>query len=339
MKILSIGSDPLVLDPQSRVIERQKAYTLNLEELNIVVTGRKNDNHDPFIINISPKLNVFDARSKNRFYSLFLAYKIASKVVTDKAWKDGEFYISSQDPFFSGLIAYLLARKFSVPFELQIHTDLTSKNFIYYSFGNFLRFFIARFLLPKASHIRVVLNKTKNDLVKYWHIDNNRIELRPIPIIDEPKQNISFNLKEKYGKFSHHIVMVGRLEKEKNLFFALRVFKEVLRSHPRAGLFIVGDGSLSSKLKVYAKKLSIGDNVIFLGFVTNIWDIYRTADLLLHTSYYEGYGMVFIEANKCNLPIISSNVGVIGELRGRVKVMDGFNEKEFVRAIAGVLGN
>jgi glycosyltransferase involved in cell wall biosynthesis len=71
---------------------------------------------------------------------------------------------------------------------------------------------------------------------------------------------------------------------------------------------IVGDGSEKNKLK-------LDDNVVLDGWQNKetIYSYYKTADMLLVTSDYEGYGLTIIEALAAGLPVLSTDVGIARE--------------------------
>ena len=68
-------------------------------------------------------------------------------------------------------------------------------------------------------------------------------------------------------------------------------------------------------LQVTTYKLQ--DKVTFLGWQNDINDIagyYKSADVLLVTSLYEGYGLQMVEARIAGIPVISTDVGVAREV-------------------------
>lgn len=135
--------------------------------------------------------------------------------------------------------------------------------------------------------------------------------------------------------------MVSRLVKGKNIKFALDVFKKIKNSHPKAGLVIAGDGSQRRRLEKYSEKLGLSGSVIFEGEIkSNLISYYKTSNVFLHTSLFEGYGMALIEAAAAGLPIISSDVGVAGSFLEDKKnslICRGFNLDCFVNNISAVI--
>jgi len=121
-------------------------------------------------------------------------------------------------------------------------------------------------------------------------------------------------LKKRYPQFRFIILAAGRLEGEKRFDVALDVLAKVIKKYPFTGLVIVGDGSKRLSLAEKALSLGLDNNVIFEPWQDGIISHLKTANVLLLTSEYEGYGLVLIEAGLAGCPIVSSNVGIAGKL-------------------------
>jgi glycosyltransferase involved in cell wall biosynthesis len=88
---------------------------------------------------------------------------------------------------------------------------------------------------------------------------------------------------------------------------ALRAFAKL--ENPEAFLVFAGDGPLRSKLETEAKALAVASRTIFLGFVnqTQLPELFRSSDVLLLTSSYDGCPLVVCEAMACGCPVILSD--------------------------------
>ncbi|TSC66959.1 MAG: glycosyltransferase, partial [Parcubacteria group bacterium Gr01-1014_73] len=131
------------------------------------------------------------------------------------------------------------------------------------------------------------------------------------------------DLRKKYPQFDFIALAVGRLEPEKNSSLALEIWREVVKKNPLAGLVIIGSGSLEKSLKLKAKSLKLEDNVIFEQWKNDLVSYYKTADVFLNTSFYEGYGLAMAEARAASLPVISTDVGAVRELGCEIASFDG----------------
>ena len=85
-------------------------------------------------------------------------------------------------------------------------------------------------------------------------------------------------------------------------------------AHPQLGLFIVGHGEERPRLEQLARRWNIHNNVVFLGFRNGVKTIMESADAFVQASSYEGYGRTLVEAAQARLPIVTSDVGIVGEV-------------------------
>lgn len=102
----------------------------------------------------------------------------------------------------------------------------------------------------------------------------------------------------------------------KNYPTLLRAFARAAAYLPELTLTIAGDGPERGALVRLADALDITNRVTFLGLVPHerMPELYRSHDLLLHSSLYESQGMVILEALATGMPVISSHVGIAAHL-------------------------
>jgi glycosyltransferase involved in cell wall biosynthesis len=145
----------------------------------------------------------------------------------------------------------------------------------------------------------------------------------------------------KYSQFDFIILMASRLEKEKNIFLAIDVMKEVVKKYPKIGLVIVGEGTLKQSLQKTVCSLRLERNIIFERWNDDLVSYYKTADLFLSTSDYEGYGMTLIEAGVSGCPILTTDVGLVGEIlsEGAVEICIVGDKKCFVKKLERLLND
>jgi glycosyltransferase involved in cell wall biosynthesis len=103
------------------------------------------------------------------------------------------------------------------------------------------------------------------------------------------------------------ILVVGRLERQKRIDIAIKIFSRIHDEFPEFKLVIIGKGADECKLRALGKQLGISEKIFFEGFTDfpELW--YQKADLLLVTSEYEGFPNVILEAMSYRVPVISNN--------------------------------
>lgn len=114
-------------------------------------------------------------------------------------------------------------------------------------------------------------------------------------------------VKEEFDFSFPTIVMVGRLERQKDHMSALKAFKLFRRNYPESDIVIIGKGSLSDEIKKYADQLDLQEHVHFLGFKNNPYPYIARSDMLLLTSIYEGFSNVLLESFSLATPVVATD--------------------------------
>jgi len=105
------------------------------------------------------------------------------------------------------------------------------------------------------------------------------------------------------------IVSMGRLHKVKGFDILITSFKEVLKNHPDAMLFIAGkDVGEKKNLETLVQELELKESVYFVGEVSDQEkiDFLGNADLFVLPSHTENFGNVYVESLAAGTPIVAS---------------------------------
>lgn len=340
LRVLMISTDRNIFKEGSAVRERISEYGKSFRQLHIIIFTKRFQKFRPE--KISDNVWVYPTKSWCKIFYAFDAAKVAKREFAKFLPKIISI-ISTQDPFETGIAGWLLARKFKLPLQIQIHTDFLSPYFWRGSFLNKIRVTIGRFVLKRADGIRVVSERIKNSLkAKSYKLKADPIVL-PIFVDIEKIKNTpaNFSVHKKYPQFSFIIMTASRLEKEKNLFMAVEIMKDLVKQYPKMGMIIVGEGKEKKKLKQLVSKYNLEGNIIFEGWQNDLISYYKTSNVFLSTSLYEGYGLTLIEALACGCPVISSDVGVAGEVisEGESGFICPVNDKNcFIKRILETMG-
>jgi glycosyltransferase involved in cell wall biosynthesis len=108
-------------------------------------------------------------------------------------------------------------------------------------------------------------------------------------------------------KDSYLIGHVGRFESPKNHSFLLDVFIRLKKLLPQAILILIGDGSLRASIEQTIQENSLKESVFLLGVRSDIARIFKTMDLFLFPSKYEGFPLAVVEAQTAGLPCLISD--------------------------------
>jgi glycosyltransferase involved in cell wall biosynthesis len=134
---------------------------------------------------------------------------------------------------------------------------------------------------------------------------------------------------------------VGRLIDQKDHPTLLRAFARVRDEQPDARLAILGGGPLEAETRALAGSLGLAAAVALPGR-TNIRDWLERADVFVHTSRWEGFGIVLLEAMLAGVPVVATRVSAVPEIvaDGQTGVLVEAGDAEGVaRELAGLLGD
>lgn len=286
MKVLMISSDPKILEEDTEAKKRMEEYRKLVDELyTIVIAGRFN------------------------VLAFLRAYREGSAILRSQGSSD--FLITAQDPAERWLVAWLLALRFRVPLEVQIHTDLRSPYLLEESIKNRVRLLIARMLLPRVSCIRVVSRRIQKSFGVWLPGVETKITVLPVQV-DVERFEALHHIEEQ-GVF--RFLVVSRLTREKNITLAIDAFVEFHSKFPRTNLVIVGDGPERKQLEAHMLRQNANKGaILFAGWKEDITRYFQFADCYLLTSNYEGYGRTVVEALAAGVPVIMTDVGVAGDI-------------------------
>ena len=290
MRVLSISGDRKIFDAESAVRFRQKTYAEALGNLDCIVFSLSENGNKAFT---EDGLTVAPTNSVMRILYGLDAYFVARRMQKPDI-------VTAQDPLMTGLAALMIARHFSTPLHVQMHSDLSALGWF--------KSRLALFVLRRASGIRVVLERTKDEL----EASGVTVPISVIPIYVDTERYAEL-VRVKHPRWKIAFLCVGRLEPEKRFDRAIDALFEVRKKGHDAGLTIVGAGSLERSLKERVRGLRLDNYVEFAGWQNDITQYLKTADCLLVTSEYEGYGMVIVEALSAGVPVFSTDVGIARE--------------------------
>ncbi len=110
----------------------------------------------------------------------------------------------------------------------------------------------------------------------------------------------------------------GRLSEEKGHVHLLEMMPLLTGNGQEFRLVIAGEGRLMQYLQKRARRLGIEDRVDFLGFVEDMPSFFRSLDVFLLSSHYEGFGYVIAEAMASRIPVVAFDINSSSEI-----ILDG----------------
>ncbi|MGH3635748.1 MAG: glycosyltransferase family 4 protein, partial [Mycobacterium sp.] len=111
------------------------------------------------------------------------------------------------------------------------------------------------------------------------------------------------------------LLYVGRLEYEKGVHDAIAALPRIRRTHPGTTLTIAGDGTQYDWLVDQARNHRVLKATTFVGRLDHaeLLAALHRADAAVLPSHYEPFGLVALEAAAAGTPLVTSNIGGLGE--------------------------
>lgn len=178
--------------------------------------------------------------------------------------------------------------------RLQLTMSSSSSRWKYFPILiKFLEFFVLRNV-----KVLILLSRKEYERLKNISVPNFHIQTWYDSKIFHYRRNIlNDNIR---------LLWVGRLEDEKNPLFLLDIAEELQRRGIRFHLTVIGDGSLSSKLKKLTESKILSSSFTLTGSLPkrDVANHLANADTLIMTSHYEGSSITLKEALACGVPVI-----------------------------------
>ncbi|WP_200976645.1 glycosyltransferase family 1 protein [Echinicola sp. 20G] len=172
-----------------------------------------------------------------------------------------------------------------------------------------------------ADQVIAISQQTREDLVNFLGIDRDKIRVvyqgyhenynKEVTPEQLTKVKAKYNLPEKY------LLFVSTIEKRKNVQLILKALKA--RSDWDLPLVVVGRAtSYVNTLKSMVQEYGLQRKVIFLHDVAfdDLPAMYKMAHVFIYPSYFEGFGIPIIEAQRMGTPVITSTGSCFHEAGG-----------------------
>lgn len=199
-----------------------------------------------------------------------------------------------------------------------------------------------KYQLKTASKIISVSKATKVDLVKRIGIEKEKIEVvyegydqelfKPVAgdaLVNKQSLKTSdaevYSLRQFNLEPKKYFLFVGTVQPRKNLERVMRAFAQVVACGSEdIRLVIAGSkGWLSDRIYQLPKELGIEERVKFLGYVEDkdLPFLYSGAKAFFFPSLFEGFGLPIIEAQACEVPVLTSNISSMPEIAGDAAIL------------------
>ncbi|MGB8310395.1 MAG: glycosyltransferase family 4 protein [Halobacteriota archaeon] len=245
--------------------------------------------------------DVYELYSDSGVRSIKEAMVFSLKVLPHLLKDEYDIIDCNQFPYFpciSGKIASMVKRKPLVITWLEVWDDY------WYDYlgktGGTIGKLVEKFTMRLSDGIVAVSNKTRDDLIRCG-VRPERVEVVPVGIDLERIMRIA------PSNDKADILFAGRLIYEKRIDVLIEAIALLKKELPAVTCRIIGDGPERENLQTLVRRLSLNDNVEFMGFIDQdgLIGYMKSSKAFVLPSVREGFGLVIVEANACKLPVVS----------------------------------
>jgi glycosyltransferase involved in cell wall biosynthesis len=340
-----IGDYEYNLTKQLLVIDKENDYTL----IHIKTKNQQSSYHDVFTRGKEIVVNQI------KFPSILVERIINKRFIMPRILKKEEFDLIHEMSHIIPM-TYFSSFKFITVYDIFYYSpqrkvlDKSNKFNLSLFFRLLNMYFLQRLLKNHPIHIIAISEYSKQEIIKYLKISENRITVIYEGVDHErykqlPKNEImkKYNIPEDY----RIILYVGSEQPRKNLPSLIKAFHKLKKKHDNVKLLKVGNPQWKGareELRKLIKELILQNDVIFTGHVPeeDLPKIYNAADLFVFPSLYEGgFGLPALEAMACGCPVITSNIPQLVETVGSDTgiMIDPYDVDGLARAMYEVLTN
>ena len=233
------------------------------------------------------------------------------KIKLEENFELEDFDIIHAHYWLSGLVAKQISEEKNIPYVFTSH-----------SLGIFLegynkeRVDCEKMVMTSSNFVTASSHYEHVMISENYKIDENKIKkITPgldrkifTPDLNLPRENI--------------FLSIGRIQEQKRQLETIKFLNNFRKIDSNFLCYFIGGPSGKSgddylaELKESVKEFNLESHVEFLGNLpqTKIKDFMNKSKLLIHTSQYETFGLVAIEANSMGVPILSINTGSLIEI-------------------------
>lgn len=179
-------------------------------------------------------------------------------------------------------------------------------------------------IIPKATHIVAVSERTKQDLVRIMHVPEEKVSVIYHGSDEEPYMpSTTAPIAEEY------ILFVGTRYEYKNFKAFCKSCVGILKRHPQLNIVCTGVPFSPEEIQFF-ESLGINERMVhkFVQTSQELLDLYHYAFTFVYPSKYEGFGIPILEAYKADCPVMLNRASCFPEIAGDAAVFFDLNSEK-----------
>jgi len=215
-----------------------------------------------------------------------------------------------------GLVGWCVARVFRRPLVIYAHGEEIT------TWRQSGKFRAMRFAYRHADRVVANSDFTLSELVQIGVPAERIVLINPGVDVERFRPGLpcdDLRARGGCGTAGQLLLSVGRLSRRKGFDQVIRCLPALMAEFPALHYAVIGTGEDRHYLRELASELDVADRVHFLGHVS-VADLprwYNAADVFVLPNREidgdtEGFGMVFVEASACGVPVVAGRAGGTG---------------------------
>lgn len=312
MKILVVNYEFPPLGGGGGVIASQIAEELaGQHAIHVLTTGRKGLPKFEIVNGIEIHRVPVLGRGDKATASLFslLSFPLSSTLKGIRLFRKNKYdAIHTHFAIPSGITGVALSKLFGRPNVLSVHGgDIYDPS---KSLSPHKNLFLRKTVEKVLNHSTVVMAQSKDVRARVITHYNVKKQIGIIPLgLKTPSFERASRSELGLSEDDFLIISIGRLVKRKGLEFLLQAVAKI--GNPNVRVLLVGEGPERGQLESLALGLRISPQVCFTGTVSEErkFQLLSASDVFVLCSLHEGFGIVYLEAMHCGLPVVAADEG------------------------------
>ena len=178
---------------------------------------------------------------------------------------------------------------------------------------------IHRVLTPRlVDRVLVPSESLKRQITRAGYIAPAIVDVIPIGIGDAPSvsQSAAVELRRRFDLPEDSVVAVtsGRFVEQKGHRYLVEAARDIVAAHDQLRFVWLGDGPLEGELRRMINTAGLNEYFVLAGMVDSVEAVLAGADLMIHPSVEEPFGIAVLEGMRAGLPVVASEVGGLPEV-------------------------
>ena len=288
------GIESAVISQLEKIDHSSLSYDVIIDD---AIVNSKNEKR---VLALGDRIISLHIKSGGRFYKL-RKYIALYRLVKTNHYRCVHFHFSFPSSLLYGLVTRMAGAKGLVTSHACGPAKLGVLNRFVQS--------ISRVLYPGLFTHRIAVSSKAGKWMygKYtFDVLPNAIDIDKFRFNKEKREEIRKELGIQPGSFV--LGHVGRFVPEKNHSFILSVFQCLVEQKPESHLILVGDGKGRNETVEKVQSMGLTSRTHIIEKTEHVEDYLSSMDCFIFPSFREGFGLVALEAQANNLPVVASDV-------------------------------